>query len=83
MQLQNQLSEIQRINIFIGLFIASTYVLELKLYECRCGVRRHPHFHSYLNYLIAEKRNEKDLYRFQTIRDCFCILLLRQSSILL
>jgi hypothetical protein len=35
MQLQNQLSEIQRINIFMGLLIASTYVLELKLYDFR------------------------------------------------
>ena len=49
----------------------------------RGGVRRHPHFHSDLNYLIAEKGNEKDLYRFQIIRDCFRILPLPQCSILL
>jgi hypothetical protein len=34
MQLQNQLSEIQTINTVIGLMIASTYVLELKLHNC-------------------------------------------------
>lgn len=51
MQLQNQLSEIQRINIFMGLLIASTYVLELKLYDSRL-------FKRVLIYVFVEHKSQ-------------------------
>lgn len=47
MQLQNQFSDIQRINILMSLMIAGTYVLELKLYDFRLFKRA-------LNYVFVE-----------------------------
>ena len=34
MHFQNQVSDIQTINTFMGILIASTYVIELKLQDC-------------------------------------------------